>query len=33
VLLDAMNRFFDRHLLGKDVAIEQGTVPISDAKN
>jgi dipeptidyl aminopeptidase/acylaminoacyl peptidase len=31
-LLETMNRFFDRHLLGKDVAIEQGTVPINDAK-
>ncbi len=29
-LLDAMNRFFDRHLLGKDIAIEQGPVAISD---
>ncbi len=29
-LMDTINRFFDRHLLGKDVAIEQGPVAISD---
>ncbi|HVJ67436.1 MAG TPA: alpha/beta hydrolase [Caulifigura sp.] len=29
-LLDTMNQFFDRHLLGKDVAIEQGPIAISD---
>jgi acetyl esterase/lipase len=32
-LLETMNRFFDRHLLGKDVVIEQGPVAINnDAK-
>jgi acetyl esterase/lipase len=29
-LLETMNRFFDRHLLGKELTIEQGTVPIKD---
>ena len=29
-LLDTMNLFFDRHLLGKDVKIEQGPIAISD---
>jgi len=29
-LLETMNRFFDRHLLGKDLTIEQGAVPIKD---
>jgi acetyl esterase/lipase len=31
-LRDTMNRFFDRHLLGKDNTIEQGPIAISDAK-
>jgi len=30
-LLETMNRFFDRHLLGKDELIEQGPIAISDA--
>jgi acetyl esterase/lipase len=30
-LIDTMNRFFERHLSGKDVPIEQGPVAISDA--
>lgn len=29
-LLDTMNRFFERHLLGQDVQIEQGPIAISD---
>jgi len=29
-LLETMNRFFDRHLLGQDIGIEQGPVATSD---
>lgn len=32
-LIDAMNRFFDRHLLGKEESVEQGPIAISDAQN